>query len=70
MSNKYSGSTLAMSSSLSILKVLKDIILIFFLLKYSKIVLFTDSGYGVNKAIFFAFIFVKALMAEVIGVVT
>ena len=44
VSNKYCGSTLAISTSKSKLKVLNDIILKLFLLRYSKIVLFTDSG--------------------------
>ena len=44
VSNKYSGSTFAISESKSILKELKDDISIFFSEKYFIIVLFTDSG--------------------------
>ena len=44
VSNKCLVSTLAISSSKFILKVLNETIFIFFLLKYSKIVLFTDFG--------------------------
>ena len=43
-SDRYFGSTLAKSTSYSKLKVLNDITLIFFLMRYSEIVLFTDSG--------------------------
>ena len=44
ISDKYFGSTLAKSTSKSKLKVLNDVTLIFFLIRYSEIVLFADSG--------------------------
>ena len=53
VSSKYFGSTLAISESESRFKLANDNTSIFFLVKYSKLVLFTDSEYGVNIAIFF-----------------
>ena len=44
ISDKYFGSILAKSMSKSKLKVLNYVTLIFFLIRYSEIVLFTDSG--------------------------
>ena len=44
ISDRYFGSTLAKSTSKSKLKVLNDVTFIFYLIRYSEIVLSTDSG--------------------------